>query len=147
MTSNEPSKRFNCRKCGVTVWWDTNRNGKRYLAQNHKWEGDHGGRKSIKAPHYCNELMIEVHTAELAAQAARLVAAVESGEIVKGQTVQVFKGRKVAKGTAGIVFWVAPEPDNYGVTKVGFTTAAGEKHFTNIENVKVQTAQPTGATK
>jgi len=137
MTETAEGKRFNCRKCGEQVWWDTNRNGKRYLAENHKWAGDYGGRKSIKAPHYCNEMMIERHTAHLAAEAVRLVAAVESGEIVKGQTVEVFKGRKVAKGTVGIVFWVAPEPDAYGVVKVGFTTSAGEKHFTNIENVQV----------
>jgi hypothetical protein len=37
-----------------------------------------------------------------------------------------------------VVFWVAPEEDGYGVVKVGFTTAEGVKHFTNIANVRAK---------
>ena len=33
------------------------------------------------------------------------------------------------------------EEDGYGVVKVGFTTAEGVKHFTNIENVRAQVSE------
>ncbi len=58
----------------------------------------------------------------------------ELSEISRGREVKVVKGRKVPVGTAGQVFW-------YGQTqygwRVGFTTAAGEKHFTAASNVEV----------
>ncbi len=136
---NQPSQKFNCRKCGNTVWWDTNRNGKRYLACYGKWEGSEGGSKTIKLPHYCSEIEATLHQQEQQRKADQLAAALANGEIVKGQTVEVFKGRKVAIGTVGVIFWVATEPDHYGTIRVGFTTEAGEKHFTNITNVRTLT--------
>ena len=132
------TKPFECRNCGEQVWWDVNKQGKRYLAGTALWEGAYGGQKTIKMPHYCPQYAREMYQAGLVKKAEELAQALTNGEVVKGQTVEVFKGRKVAKGTVGVVFWVAPQPDNYGVIKVGFTTAAGEKHFTNIENVKVK---------
>jgi hypothetical protein len=45
--------------------------------------------------------------AEMAAlRAAERAQAIASGEIVKGATVEVVKGRKVAKGTRGVVRWI-----------------------------------------
>jgi hypothetical protein len=49
--------------------------------------------------HECDLNLVAARTAELARQAA-------DGEIVKDATVEVFKGRKVAKGTVGVVKWV-----------------------------------------
>jgi hypothetical protein len=62
-------------------------------------------------------------------------ARIESGEIIKGQTVTVVKGRKVPKGTTGIVAWMGE--DNYGTARVGFKTADGEMVFTAQSNVEV----------
>lgn len=64
-----------------------------------------------------------------------------ASEIVKGVTVEVVKGEKVALGTAGVVFWIAPKPDTFKMDnnfRVGFTTAGGEKIFINIENLRVK---------
>jgi hypothetical protein len=65
-----------------------------------------------------------------AAAAARSIA---SGEIVKGQTVTVVKGRKVPKGTTGVVNFVGDSP--YG-WRVGFRAEDGVQHFTAIANVE-----------
>lgn len=133
----ENGKRFACRGCGEEVFFDVNRNGVRYLAER-AGQVYEGGVGRWKQPHR--------HTAEAVARweeitrqaQERLAQAIANGEIVKGQTVEVFKGRKVPKGTVGVVFWVAPEEDGYGVVKVGFTTAEGVKHFTNIANVRAK---------
>jgi hypothetical protein len=62
-------------------------------------------------------------------------------EVKVGKTVQVVKGRKVAKGTEGVVFWVGPDrykSSRWGTSyRVGFTTADGEKVFTAMTNVEV----------
>jgi len=60
---------------------------------------------------------------------------IANGEIVVGQTVKVYRGRKVPQGTIGIVFWVADEADGYGDWKIGLKDEAGDKHFTSISNV------------
>ena len=128
-------KRFECRRCGETVYFDVNRNGKRYLAVDAVQQYDEGvGR--WKQPHYCSPTMIPLYAAALAEREKVRAAAVANGEIAKGQTVEVFKGRKVPKGTTGVIFWVSPDEDGYGVTKVGLKTEAGEPHFTNIANVR-----------
>jgi hypothetical protein len=51
----------------------------------------------------------------------------------KGRTVRVVRGRKVPIGTVGMCFWVGNS--GYGES-VGFTTAAGAKHFTAAKNVE-----------
>ena len=132
------TKYVTCRNCGEDqCFWDTNRNGNRYLAINSEWEGSYGGKKLIKVPHICCPVRTRDYQTYLAAKAVETEAAVENGEIVKGQTIEVCKGRKIPVGTVGIIFWIADAADRYGVIKVGFTTTAGEKHFTNIENVRV----------
>ena len=133
--TNSPTQtNMPCRECGYDVFWDTNRNGKRYLAQ---WctQQYEDGRGRWKQPHYCGEQQIADYTEQLAMWEVQRANALTNGEIVPGQRIVVVKGRKVPLDVEGTVFWVAPEPDNYGVIKVGFNTAAGEKHFTNIANV------------
>lgn len=124
-----------CRKCGHDVFWDTNRNGKRYLAMwcTRQYED---GRGRWKQPHFCSEHEIASYTEQLALWEAQQAQAIASGEIVAGQRIVVVKGRKVPLGVEGTVFWVAPEANNWGVISVGFKTDAGDKHFTNITNVK-----------
>lgn len=128
-----------CRKCGWDVFWDTNRHGKRYLAQ---WctreynDGMSRGRGRWKQPHYCTEHQIEQYTQQLALLEQRNALALASGEVVAGQRIVVVKGRKVPLGIEGTVFWVAPEENNWGIISVGFKTDDGEKHFVNIANVK-----------
>lgn len=75
--------------------------------------------------HHCDPTMVELWTAAKAEILA-------SGEIVKGQTVTVVKGRKVPKGTTGIVFWVG---ENQWGPQVGFK-ADGETYFTALGNVE-----------
>lgn len=60
---------------------------------------------------------------------------INSGEVVKGQTVTVVKGRKVAKGTTGVVFWVGE--DAWGKARIGFKDEAGETFWTAASNVEV----------
>lgn len=140
---SEPSKNFACRNCGNSVFWDTNRHGKRYLACYGKWEGSEGGTKRIKLPHYCNETEVEWYQQELKHKAEQQAQALANGEIVKGQTVEVFKGRKLKIGLTGVVFWVAPEPDRFDAIRVGLTTDSGEKLFTNIKNVRTVQVKET----
>mgnify|MGYP007047075802 FL=1 len=115
----ENGKEFTCKECGDKVQWLTNKAGKRYLNEYM------GGRKF---PHHHSEQEVEIY---LGCHQASL----DRGEIVVEQVVEVIKGRKVPKGTTGIVFWVAPAADDWGVVKVGFKTAEDEKHFINIENL------------
>lgn len=133
----ENNKKFECRGCGAEVYFDINRNGVRYLAERAGREYEDGV-GHWKQPHRHTAEQVADWANVLRFRAERLAQAIASGEVVKGQTVEVFKGRKVPKGTVGVVFWVAPEEDGYGVVKVGFTTSEGVKHFTNIENVRAQ---------
>ena len=64
-----------------------------------------------------------------------IAAKIDSGEIVKGQTVTVVKGRKVAKGTTGVVFWIGE--DSYGKGRIGFKGDDGETYWTATSNVEV----------
>jgi hypothetical protein len=131
------SKVISCRGCGAEVFWDTNRNGVRYLAER-AGQVYEGGVGRWKQPHRHTEEQVARWAEVVRLNEERLAQAIANGEIVKGQTVEVFKGRKVPKGTVGVVFWVAPQEDGYGVIKVGFTTPAGDKHFTNIANVRAK---------
>jgi len=67
-----------------------------------------------------------------AAHRAELLA---SGELVKGQTVTVVKGRKVPVGTTGTIVWVGK--DSWDKTRVGIRTADGEMVYTAASNVEV----------
>lgn len=76
--------------------------------------------------HKCNP---EIAAARAAARAEKIAA----GEIIKGATVVVVKGRKVAHGTTGTVTWIGE--DAWGKPRIGFRTAAGESIFTAMSNV------------
>lgn len=59
--------------------------------------------------------------------------------------VRVVKGRKVAKGTEGVVFWVKRYDNSkygdpwgiYSVTKIGIKADDGKTYFTAIGNVVI----------
>ena len=53
-------------------------------------------------------------------------------EVVKGSHVKVCKGRKVARGTEGTVFWIR---DTHFGTKIGLKDADGTAHWTYAHNV------------
>jgi hypothetical protein len=121
-----------CKDCGLWVEWRVSKKGHRYLADRKEWMGSETFAQRAYYPrHACTP-----NPEAVAALAAEHEARIAAGEIVKGATVRVAKGRKVAIGTVGTVFWVATDPDAYGVLKVGFTTEGGEKHFINIANVE-----------
>lgn len=133
-------KTVNCNKCGCECYWDTNRNGKRYLAQRNVRDYEFGD-ASWKSPHYCQATPDQA--AEYQAQLQRLKndeidrnnLAILQGEIVVGQTVKVYRGRKVPIGTVGIVFWVADKADQFDTWKIGIKDDAGVKYFLAINNV------------
>ena len=81
--------------------------------------------------HECNP---EIAAARAAARAEKIA----SGEIIKGATVVVVKGRKVAHGTTGTVTWIGE--DAYGKPRVGFRTDSGESVFTAASNLEAVTA-------
>lgn len=53
----------------------------------------------------------------------------------KGATVEVIKGRKIAIGTIGKVFWIADAQNQFGVLTVGIITENNEKHFIDELNI------------
>jgi len=134
------NKSISCNKCGAECYWDTNRNGKRYLAQRNVQEYE-GGTGTWKSPHYCTATPEEAaeYQANLLSDKLekeyRLSVEIANGEIVVGQTVKVYRGRKVPQGTIGIVFWVAEEADNFDVWKIGIKDQDGVKYFLAINNV------------
>jgi len=135
--------RFICKDChDMVMWKESLKTGKTYLAIADCAIRNDDGRviKVIYPGHKCVPTL-EAQQRFLDSKAFHANAnavAIASGEIVKGQTVEVFKGRKIAKGTTGLVFWVAPQPDHFDTIKVGFTTADGEKIFINIEHLMVK---------
>lgn len=59
----------------------------------------------------------------------------------RGDTVRVFKGRKVAKGTVGVVRWTGV--DNYGNDRVGLAVEGEPKLvYTAADNVELVEAAP-----
>ena len=119
-----------CVKCGQTVVKRESKNGKFYIAN----IADYGARgKAIYRAHDCNEHEIAQHQVKIAHDLAE-------GAIVKGQKVVVVKGRKVAKGTEGEIFWLGYETWNGEsvLTRVGITVASGEKVFVSSEYVEAK---------
>ena len=129
-----------CNKCGCECFWDTNRNGKRYLAQSNEKEYDRGT-GSWKSPHYCTATEEDAAEYQATLQRQKDAAVIQhaadiaKGEIVVGQTVKVYRGRKVPQGIIGVVFWVAEEADAFDVWKIGIKVEQGDKHFLSISNV------------
>lgn len=76
--------------------------------------------------HVCDPGMVEWVAQQRAAQ-------LSSGEIVKGQTVKVVRGRNVPKGTQGSIFWTGSSA--YG-KRVGIRDENGKSWFTYEKNVE-----------
>lgn len=63
-------------------------------------------------------------------------AKIAAGDVaVIGQNVTVIRGRKITKGTSGIVFWVGDDVDWNGnpFAKVGIKTTAGDSIFIKVD--------------
>lgn len=132
-----PSAPFACKRCGETVWWDTSkRTGGRYLAQRKIVGGcgDGGARwsKGIKIPHTCNPAAIDLHAARVAQAEAQRVTDLAGGRMMKGQRVIVARGRKVPRGTRGVVFWIGD--NGYGESVGIEVEGTGERVFTASKN-------------
>ena len=68
--------------------------------------------------HRCDDI-------DVVAETARRAALIEAGQIVKGSLVVVARGRKVAKGTLGVVRWIGE--NGYGDERVGLAIEGVEK--------------------
>ena len=126
-----------CFKCGRTVVKCESKSGKIYVASIEivsSQYADYSARgKAIYPVHECDESEIAKYQVKIARELAE-------GAIVKGQKVVVIKGRKVAKGTEGEIFWLGYETWNGEsiLTRVGIVTAVGEKLFVSSEYVEAQ---------
>ena len=126
-----------CFKCGRTVVKCESKGGKIYVASVEivsSQYADYTARgKAIYPVHECDEKEIVKYQELLKRQLAE-------GQIVKGQKVVVVKGRKVAKGTEGEIFWLGYETWNGEsvLTRVGITVASGEKVFVSSEYVEAK---------
>jgi hypothetical protein len=110
------------------------------LAQRAEQEYE-GGTGTWKMPHYCTATPEQAaeYQADLQRRKDDAVRKKEldlaNGEIMVGQIVKVYRGRKVPQGTIGIVFWISEEEDAFGCYKIGIKDEAGIKHFTAFNNV------------
>ena len=126
-----------CYKCGRTVVKCESKSGKLYVASIeivHSRFSDYGDRgKPIFPVHKCDEN-------EIAQYKKTVVEQLSQGAIIKGQKVVVVKGRKVAKGTEGEIFWLGYETWNGEsiLKRVGIVTVTGEKVFVSSEYVEAQ---------
>jgi hypothetical protein len=126
-----------CFKCGRTVVKCESKSGKIYVASIEivsSQYADYSARgKAIYPVHECDEKEVVKYQELLKRQLAE-------GQIVKGQKVVVVKGRKVAKGTQGEIFWLGYETWNGEsiLKRVGIVTTLGEKLFVSSEYVEAQ---------
>jgi len=63
----------------------------------------------------------------------------------KGRTVAVHKGRKVPKGTTGVVVWEGSDAYR-GEARIGIKDAQGQIHYTAAENATANVTKPEGMT-
>lgn len=147
---SKTDQEFNCKDCGLPVRWAvSSKTGKTYLAQEATWMSDSfsslNGRTNIRTFFPVHKCEPNAEYQARYAKAMEMIEAdrvnkLEAGELVVGAHVVVARGRKIAKGTEGTLFWIAPEADAYGTVRAGFTTTDGEKVFINIANLEVQTS-------
>lgn len=125
-----------CRRCGTeVVWVESRKTGKKYPANVHHFHDSDALYYRKDHVHQCTLEQQERYLVRQAEEAAARCEQIDAGQIVKGATVEVVKGRKHPIGTTGRVFWVADKPDAYGVTKIGMMVG-DEKLWVNIENVR-----------
>jgi hypothetical protein len=111
-----------CDACGASV------------TRTHRGSIVEQGRYCFANAHLCDPAMVEMRANETAAK-------VESGEVVKGATVVVARGRKVAKGTTGIVRWLGE--DSYGKARAGLAVEGTQGLvYTAASNLDVVTTEP-----
>ena len=137
---------FPCKDCGKPVMWTvSSKTGKTYLAYRAVWESDgfasQNQRHNTRTFYPSHKCTPDAEYQGFYAEAMALLKAdreakLQTGAIVYGQTVEVYKGKKIPVGTTGVVFWVAPEADKYGTIKAGFKTADDEKVFVNIDHLR-----------
>lgn len=130
-------KPFDCKHCGLEVVWAVSKNNKKYLASIKNWSGDEVAITIAFYPaHECDR------NAERAAERAAIKKAaldekLSRGLLIKGQTVTVVKGRKVPKGTTGVIVWEGEPVTAYSKTvqRIGIKDAEGNMHYTASSNV------------
>ena len=137
---------FHCKDCNAEVMWAiSKKSGKTYLAVETTWMSDadrsQNGRTNQRKFYPFHKCTPDAeyqarYTKAMAVLEADRQSKIGSGEIVVGQVVEVYKGKKIPVGTTGVIFWVAPSPDHYDIIKVGLTTPEGEKVFVNIAHIK-----------
>ena len=130
-----------CRYCGRPTEWLISKAGHRYLAEAAPIFNEDGRQiKTIYPAHRCR--VTDDERAEIDEQ-NRLdrEARIARGEIMKGQTVIVHKGRKVPVGTTGIVTWVATEPNRYDVMQIRIALENGDAIYLNRDNVRALNTQ------
>ena len=121
-------KQHDCSKCGAKIVKAVSKAGKTYTASVYVWEGDMGGKRAFLPVHTCDENEIIRWTAAKEYDLA-------NGKLVIGQHITVIKGRKVAKGTQGIVFWF--QCDDYGKTiRLGFKDSDETVFWIDAKNVE-----------
>ena len=123
-----------CFKCGRQVVKCESKSGKFYIASieivSSRFADYTDGGKAIYPVHKCDEREIVKYQEIIKSQ-------LENGAIVKGQKVVVVKGRKVAKGTEGEIFWLGYETWNGEsiLKRVGIVVESGEKFFVSSDYV------------
>jgi hypothetical protein len=128
-----------CFKCGRLVVKCESKGGNFYIANieivSSRFADYTDRGKAIYPVHECDEREIVKYQESVQRQLAE-------GAIVKGQKVVVVKGRKVAKGTEGEIFWLGFETWNGEsiLKRVGIVTESGEKVFVASEYVEAKIA-------
>jgi hypothetical protein len=123
-----------CFKCGRQVVKCESKSGKFYVANivivNSQYSDYTARGKAIYPAHECDEREIVKYQEIIKSQ-------LENGAIIKGQKVVVVKGRKVAKGTEGEIFWLGYETWNGEsiLKRVGIVDESGEKFFVSSDYV------------
>ena len=124
-----------CDQCGRMVVKCKSNKGTTYIANIEivtSRFADYGDRgKAIYPAHKCDQNEVIEYQATIQDQ-------MNNGAIIKGQNVVVVKGRKVPKGTEGVVFWVKETrdyDDSIIEVRIGFKDADENVYWTNAKNV------------
>jgi len=129
-----------CRNCGAVVVKAVSNAGKTYTASvvmvSSRFADHYDPKKAIYPAHSCDPLEAERYQKKIAQK-------IENGEIIKGQRIEVIKGRKVPKGVSGVVFWVSYQTFNGSeiLDRVGFKSDDGTTYFISAKNVQAITNQ------
>lgn len=125
----------NCNKCGKTVGKD-NGTGRLYAVSYGRGESGFEYTAAVcwKA-HTHTDVEVEAWTIYMASVAT---AAHAEGKVIKGDTVEVYKGRKVPVGTTGIIRWMGK--DGYDNERVGLSIPGEDKLiYTALSNIRLTT--------